>query len=99
MNSLCSIIFQFSLVITIPIPDNPGLPLLAPSILIINKWYKATSNYFINITITLNYLLIYINKEINHMDETLNSKVLYTSIEIFLDDHENRSGSHCVKQK
>jgi hypothetical protein len=33
------------------------------------------------------------------MDEILNSKVLYTSIEIFLDDHENRSGSHCVKQK
>ena len=40
MNSLCSNILAFSLVITIPIPDNPGLPRLAPSILTTSKCYK-----------------------------------------------------------
>ena len=33
------------------------------------------------------------------MDEISNTNVLYTSIEIFLDDYENGSCSHCVKTK
>ena len=45
-NSLYSAIFSPSLEKTAPMPDRPGFPLLAPSILIVNKFLIANSMDF-----------------------------------------------------